>query len=113
MSGLGAFWPLLVSAPLLLGGAIALAGGALGGWRLPDLYARAHAAALSDIGLFLIGLGLAALAPQPSHGLLLAGLSCAVLALGAAGRHALADGARASGLDPVVGRMGAAREDAP
>lgn len=96
-------WRVLLAAPLFLAGAAAMLLGVLGLLRLPDVYTRLHALALSELGAALILLGFAMIAASPAQGLLLVGLGLGGVVLGAAVRHAVAEAARAAGLAPRLG----------
>ena len=95
--------PEIVSYVLIFSGAFFCLVGAIGVLRFPDVYARMHAAGITDtIGALLVVLGL----------LILAGVSLAAVKLlfilaflwmaSPTATHALAKAARHGGVDPVL-----------
>jgi len=96
---------------LLLGGGAFCMIGALGLVRMPDFYTRMHAASVTDTlgaGLTLLGLMLQAGQTLVTVKLLVIGVL--LFFTSPAATHALAQAARARGLEPELARPG---EDAP
>lgn len=102
----------IVAGVMLCSGAAFCIIGATGILRMPDVYARMHAAGLIDTlgsALILVGLTL-----EPSHwtaAVKLLGIVFFLYITSATATHALANAAHTSGLEPV-GTMGAADERA-
>jgi multicomponent Na+:H+ antiporter subunit G len=88
---------------LLLGGACVLIGG-IGGLRLPNFYARIHAASLTDsMGNILIFSGIMLQAGLSLATLKLFAIMVFLLLTGPTSTYALANAALLSGLKPDVG----------
>lgn len=89
----------------LVGGSLAFTlVAAVGFVRLPDVFARAHAASKSETLGALLGLAAAALAFGPGQELLKIGLLAVfVLVTGPTAAHAVVRAARLAGDDPVIG----------
>ncbi|MGV2873175.1 monovalent cation/H(+) antiporter subunit G [Colwellia sp. E150_009] len=88
---------------LLLGGACVLIGG-IGGLRLPNFYARIHAASLTDsMGNILIFSGIMLQAGLSLATLKLFAIMVFLLLTGPTATYALANAALLSGLKPDVG----------
>jgi len=110
---------LLTAARAIIGGAIAaggicaLAAGAIGVLRFPDVYTRLHAAHAGQfIGAPLVLLGLLVLSPHIDVAvrlLLLAGL---VVVMAPVMTHVVASAAHAAGLAPITGKYTAPRPGA-
>ena len=92
----------IVSALMLLGGAFFVAVGGVGVFRLPDFYTRLHGAGITDTlgaGLILVGLTLQAGFTLATVKLLM--ILVFLLVTGPTSCHALAQAARANGLEPL------------
>jgi multicomponent Na+:H+ antiporter subunit G len=89
----------------LVGGSLAFTlVAAIGFVRLPDVFARAHAASKSETLGALLGLAAAALAFGPGQELLKVGLLAVfVLVTGPTAAHAVVRAASLAGDDPVTG----------
>jgi len=91
----------VVSALMLLGGAFFVVTGGIGVLRLPDFYTRLHGAGVTDTlgaGLILLGLTLQAGFTLSTIKLLM--ILFFSLVTGPTSCHALAQAARANGLEP-------------
>jgi multicomponent Na+:H+ antiporter subunit G len=91
----------IVSAAMLLGGAFFVVVGGIGIVRLPDFYTRLHGAAVTDTlgaGLILLGLTLQAGFTLAAVKLLM--IFGFMLVTSPTSCHALAQAARANGLEP-------------
>ena len=90
-----------VGAFLLVAGAVFMLIGSIGVIRLPDFYARTHAATNVDtLGIFLFVIGLAVKEGLSLLTLKLAVVAFFVLLVNPVGTHALASSALAYGLKP-------------
>jgi len=90
-----------VGASLLVAGAVFMLVGSIGVIRLPDFYARTHAATNVDtLGIFLFVIGLAVKEGLSLLTLKLAVVAFFVLLVNPVGTHALASSALAYGLKP-------------
>lgn len=91
----------LIGAALIVTGVLFLFGGTVGVVRLPDLYARAHAASKCDsVGAGSVLLGVALLGGLDVADLKLVLLAVLVLVSGPTIAHALARAALRTGLEP-------------
>lgn len=91
----------IVSALMLLGGAFFVIVGSIGIYRLPDFYTRLHAAGITDtLGAGLILLGLALQAGFTLAAVKLLMILISLLVTSPTSCHALAQAARACGLEP-------------
>lgn len=91
----------LIGAALIVTGVLFLFGGTVGVVRLPDLYARAHAASKCDsVGAGSVLLGVALLGGLDVTDLKLVLLAVLVLVSGPTVAHALARAALRTGLEP-------------
>ena len=91
----------LIGAALLVAGAIFMLIGSIGVIRLPDFYARTHAATNVDtLGIFLFVIGLAVKEGVSFLTVKLAFVALFVLLVNPVGTHALASSALAYGLKP-------------
>ena len=105
----------VIGAVLLVAGAIFMLIGSIGVIRLPDFYARTHAATNVDtLGIFLFVLGLAVKEGASLLSLKLAFVAVFVLMVNPVGTHALASSALNYGLKPWfrnTGEKGGKAED--
>ena len=91
----------IVSALLLLGGAFFVLVGAIGVFRLPDFYTRLHGAGVTDtLGAGLISLGLTLQAGFTLATVKLLMILVFLFITSPTSCHALAQAARARGLEP-------------
>ena len=91
----------IVSALMLLGGAFFVVVGGIGVYRLPDFYTRLHGAGITDtLGAGLIMLGLALQAGFSLAAVKLLMILIFLLITSPTSCHALAQAARANGLEP-------------
>ena len=91
----------IVSAVMLLVGAFFVTAGGIGVFRLPDFYTRLHGAGITDtLGAGLILLGLALQAGFSLAAVKLLMILTFLLVTSPTSCHALAQAARANGLEP-------------
>lgn len=106
---LGFFFSLgldLVSAALMLTGAVFLMAGALGMLRLPDFYTRLHAAGVTDtLGAEMIIIGLMLQSGWSLVTVKLALLGLFIFLTSPTATHATANAAYKSGLKPLLARF--------
>lgn len=93
----------LASVLIFMGAGFCLVG-AIGVLRFPDVYARMHAAGITDtIGALLVVLGLLMLAGVSLAGVKLVFILAFLWMASPTATHALAKAARHGGVDPVLG----------
>ena len=103
----------IIGALLLVAGAFFMLVGSIGIIRLPDFYARTHAATNVDtLGIFLFVIGLAVKEGAQLVTLKLVIVALFILLVNPVGTHALASSALAYGLKPWFRRDSAADGDA-
>ena len=91
----------IISALMLLSGAFFVIVGGIGIYRLPDFYTRLHAAGITDtLGAALILLGLALQAGFTLAAVKLVMILVSLLVTSPTSCHALAQAAKACGLEP-------------
>ena len=94
----------VVGSAALITGAICVLIGALGMWRLGDVYQRMHAVGVIDTGgAGLILLGLILVSPDWGVGIRLALIGGLLVFTSPTATHAIARAARFSGIDPEEG----------
>ncbi|MHC4952463.1 MAG: monovalent cation/H(+) antiporter subunit G [Planctomycetota bacterium] len=102
----------VVGATLLIAGAIFMLVGSIGVLRLPDFYARTHAATNVDtLGIFLFVVGLAVKEGASLLTIKLAFVAVFILLVNPVGTHALASSALNYGLKPWFRGAGSASRE--
>lgn len=92
-------------------GLLLMLAGAMAGLRFPDVFARLHAASLSEIGNALTFVGLACFASNLAQSIVLLAVGFGCILFGAGSRHALAGAASALGLEEQAARLGTAEAE--
>ncbi|MEM1146210.1 MAG: monovalent cation/H(+) antiporter subunit G [Pseudomonadota bacterium] len=101
--------PALGSALLLVGAVLALIG-TIGVLRFPDFYTRLHAASITDTAAATLAIvGMALLAPSWAVVFKLVVVWLFLFLTGPTSSHAIANAAHTAGLQPMIGRFGAAK----
>lgn len=108
----------IMSALPMLGAALCLAAGllsvigAVGVLRFPDVYARLHAASVTDTGAMTIGVaGMLLLAPDWIVAFKLFAVWLFIFLTGPTSSHALANAAHVAGLEPLIGKAAQGKQE--